>query len=99
MVVSVIHAARWIPIAMTAANIEVSTDKRKLDLLTIQRFLVDTYWAQGRTLEQVATSVEHSVPFGLYLDRQQIGFARVLTDYVAIAYLLDVFVLPSHRNL
>jgi GNAT superfamily N-acetyltransferase len=33
------------------------------------------------------------------LDRdQQIGFARVISDFATIAFLNDVFVLPEHRG-
>jgi len=28
----------------------------------------------------------------------QVGFARIITDYATIAYLGDVFVIPSHRG-
>lgn len=31
-------------------------------------------------------------------ERSQIGFARVVTDYIRFAYLADVFVLEEHRG-
>lgn len=76
----------------------VSTDKNKLDIPFIQHFLKDIYWAAGRTLEEVQTSIEHSLCFGIYLDDKQIGFARVITDYVVFAYLMDVFITEEHRG-
>lgn len=77
----------------------ISKDKSRLDLALIQEFLSNrTYWAKGRTLEEVRTTIEHSVCFGLYDDGRQIGFARVVTDFVAFAYLMDVFVLETHRG-
>lgn len=37
--------------------------------------------------------------FGLYGNNDQIlGFSRVTTDYVAFAYLLDVFILEEHQG-
>lgn len=78
--------------------IQVSTDKKKLDVPFIQNFLKDIYWAAGRTLEEVQTSIDHSFCFGIYLDDKQIGFARVITDYVVFAYLMDVFVIEEHRG-
>lgn len=77
---------------------EISTDPSRLDLAMIQRFLSQTYWAEGRTIEQVRATVENSVPFGIYLDNRQIGFARVVSDRVVFAYLMDVFILPEHRG-
>ena len=36
--------------------------------------------------------------FGVYLDKKQIGFARIATDYTVFAYLMDVFILPEHTG-
>ena len=77
--------------------ITVSTDKNKLDVPFIQHFLKDIYWAAGRTVEEVQTTIDHSFCFGIYLDGQQIGFARVITDYVVFAYLMDVFITEEQR--
>lgn len=78
--------------------ITVSTDKSKLDVPFIQNFLKDIYWAAGRTIEEVQATIDASVCFGIYLDGKQIGFARVITDYVVFAYLMDVFIDQSHRG-
>ena len=64
----------------------------------IQSFLVGSYWAEGRAHERVAQSIEHPPPFGLYHREEQVGFARVLTDYVVSAFLAHVFVLEAHRG-
>jgi len=78
--------------------ISVSTDKNKLDIPFIQNFLKDIYWAAGRTMEEVQTTIDASVCFGIYLEDKQIGFARVITDYVVFAYLMDVFIDENHRG-
>lgn len=78
--------------------ITISTDKNKLDIAFIQHFLKDIYWAAGRTIEEVQTTIDASVCFGLYLDGKQIGFARVITDYVVFAYVMDVFVDENYRG-
>ena len=78
--------------------ISVSTDKTKLNVAFIQDFLKDIYWAAGRTIDEVQTTIDSSVCFGIYLDDVQIGFARVITDYVVFAYLMDVFIAEEHRG-
>ncbi|WP_269224086.1 GNAT family N-acetyltransferase [Flavobacterium sp. IMCC34518] len=78
--------------------IQVSTDKKKLDVPFIQNFLKDIYWAAGRTIEEVQKTIDSSICFGIYLDEQQIGFARVITDYVVFAYVMDVFITEEHRG-
>ncbi len=78
--------------------IHVSTDKTKLNVPFIQHFLKDIYWAAGRTIEEVQTTIDSSFCFGIYLDNEQIGFARVITDYVVFAYMMDVFIDEAHRG-
>jgi GNAT superfamily N-acetyltransferase len=46
----------------------------------------------------VRASIDASLPFGLYHPTGQVGFARVVTDWVVVAYLADVFVLEPHRG-
>src|ERR1700679_211447 len=77
----------------------ISTDRALLDLHVVHGVLTNSYWAKGIPREVVARSIEHSLCFGMYDENgQQIGFARVITDYATIAYLGDVFLLESHRG-
>ena len=78
--------------------ITTSTDKTKLDVSFIQDFLKDIYWVAGRTIDEVQTTIDNSFCFGIYLNNVQIGFARVITDYVVFAYLMDVFIAEEHRG-
>lgn len=78
--------------------ITVSANKSKLDLPFIQHFLKDIYWTAPRTIEDLQTAIDHSFCFGIYDNDQQIGFARVITDYVVFAYVMDVFIDEAHRG-
>lgn len=76
-----------------------SIDKTKLQIDLIHDFLSRrSYWAKGRTIEQVKRSISHSECFGVYKDDQQVGFARVISDFTIYAYILDVFVLEEERG-
>ncbi len=77
----------------------ISTDNNRLDLFLIHNFLTQSYWAEGIPFETVKRSIEHSLSFGLYRDEQQVGFARLVTDYATFAYLADVFILEPFRGL
>lgn len=79
-------------------NFLVSTDKSKLDLDVIHRFLTDSYWSPGIPRHIVEKAIENSLCFGVYDGNAQVGFARVVTDYATYAYLADVFILESHRG-
>ncbi len=76
----------------------ISTDRRKLDRPMIHEFLRNSYWAKGIPREIVDRSIEHSLCFGLHEREQQVGFARIITDYSTFAYVSDVFVLDSRRG-
>ena len=83
---------------MNADNISISDDKSKLDINLIHNFLTNSYWAKGRTIDEVKTSIENSDCYGLYIDDYQVGFARIITDFVVFAYLLDVFIIPEFQG-
>lgn len=77
----------------------ISTDNNRLDIGIIHDFIAkQSYWAQGRPIETVQRALDNSLNFGLYKNDQQIGFARVVTDYATFAWIADVFVLPEHRG-
>lgn len=78
---------------------EIDTDERRLDLAAIHRFLSkESYWAQNRSMEQTLTAIENSQCFGLFCGKQQVGFARVVTDRATFAYIGDVYVVEEHRG-
>ncbi|QDK83469.1 GNAT family N-acetyltransferase [Spirosoma sp. KCTC 42546] len=77
----------------------ISTDKTKLNLEVIHRYLSqEAYWCLNIPLEIVQQSIKNSLCFGVYQGESQVGFARVVTDQATFGYLADVFVLPEHRG-
>jgi len=83
----------------TRGEYTISTDRLRLDVDVIHGYLDRSYWAAGRPVDVVRRSIEHSVCFGIYKQDQQIGFARVVTDYATFAWVADVFVLEEFRGL
>lgn len=78
---------------------EISDDRSRLDINLIHVYLsTESYWAIGRDVETVKRSIKNSLSFGLYKAGDQIGFARVLTDYATFAWIADVFILKEHRG-
>ena len=83
---------------------QISTDKTKLDVDAIHAYLTSSYWAKGIPKETVVRSIEHSLCLGVYKDsgvykdKEQVGFSRVITDYATFMYLADVFILEAHRG-
>ncbi len=79
-------------------NLFISTDKDKLDIPLIHSFLTNSYWAKSRTIEQVSKSIDNSICFGLFHNDEQIGFAKLITDKVVFAYIMDVFIVEEERG-
>jgi GNAT superfamily N-acetyltransferase len=81
----------------------ISFDKAELDLDLIHAFLSGAYWSVGIPRHTVERAIKGSFPVAAFeADEEgkdeQIGFARLVTDYATFAYLADVFVLPAHRG-
>jgi len=77
----------------------ISTHKAKLDLEAVHQFLsTQSYWSLHIPFEKVAKAAANSLCFGLYFNEQQIGYARIISDYSTFAYLADVYVLPEFRG-
>ena len=58
-----------------------------------------SYWAKARSKKLVMKSMQNSLCFALFDNTdQQIGFARLVTDYVVFAWLMDVFIDEKFRG-
>src|SRR5918994_6995600 len=83
---------------MVPADLQISTDRTRIDIDVVYGFLRTSYWAQGRSREVVERSIANSLAFGAYTSGRQVAFARVITDRAVFAYLADVFVVPEFRG-
>ena len=81
------------------AEYEISTDPHRLNVEVIHTFLAeDSYWSPGIPRSIVERAIENSLCFGVYDGDDQIGFARVVSDFATFAYLADVFILEQYRE-
>jgi GNAT superfamily N-acetyltransferase len=76
----------------------ISTDKDMLDIALIHAFLTQSYWSKDIPYENVKKRIENAFCIGVYYDRKQVGFARIISDFESFAYLADVFIVESHRG-
>jgi GNAT superfamily N-acetyltransferase len=77
----------------------ISDDKSLFDIDYIFDFISNrSYWAANIPFEVVKKSIEGSVCFGVFENKQQIGFARVITDSATFGYLADVFIDENYRG-
>lgn len=83
---------------MNGSEYYVSTDKSKLNIGTIKRLLEQSYWANERSEEIIARSIENSICYGVYKNDDLIGFGRVVTDYYTVYWICDIVIDVKHRG-
>jgi N-acetylglutamate synthase-like GNAT family acetyltransferase len=79
-------------------DLHYSTEQSDMDLDLIFDFIKNSYWGKLRTYEEQKIALENTLNFGLFQDGKQIAYARVMTDRVFFAYLLDVFVVQEQQG-
>jgi len=81
------------------SEVIIKTGKGNMDIRMIHRFLKeDSYWAKGISYEWVDQSLAHSFCIGAFVNDEQVGFGRVITDYYTFGWFADFFVLPGYRG-
>ena len=79
--------------------INIRTGKDNMDVKRIHRFLSEeSYWAKGISYEVTDHSLTHSYCTGAFIDEEQVGFGRVITDYSTFGWFADFFVVEEYRG-
>lgn len=76
----------------------LSDDRAEMQPAAIHAYLSRSYWAEGIPLTIVERAIAGSLCVGVFDGADQVGFARVVTDYATFAYLADVYVLERDRG-
>ena len=81
------------------SDVIIKTGKENMDITMIHRFLSeDSYWAKGISYQLVERSLSNSFCIGAFVNGDQVGFGRVITDYYTFGWFADIFVLPAYRG-
>lgn len=80
--------------------VDVTDDPDAVDRGTLWQFLsTDAYWARWRSRDDVDAQVSGAWRVvSAHAEGAMVGFARAVSDGVALAYLADVFVAESVRG-
>jgi GNAT superfamily N-acetyltransferase len=76
----------------------ISNNRNLLSLDRIVDLLSRSCWAGQRSREKIVESIRNSECFGVYQNDDQVGFARIVTDYAVMYWLCDVFIDENHRK-
>ncbi|HEY4996921.1 MAG TPA: GNAT family N-acetyltransferase, partial [Solirubrobacteraceae bacterium] len=79
---------------------ELDDDRARIDVAAVHAFISGvSYWGRGRSRELVEQTIAGSLRVvGLYRGKEQVGFARAVSDAATVAYLADVYVLEPYRG-
>jgi GNAT superfamily N-acetyltransferase len=77
----------------------ISSIQEEMDFSVIYSFISSSYWAKDIPEITLKKAIKNSFCFAVFNSlNEQIGFARVVTDFATYAYLSDVFILQPHRG-
>lgn len=85
-------------IGLTVAEVDISFDRNRLDFKATSEIIKASYWGSRRSDDVHRRAFDNSLCAAAFLGDEQVGFARVVTDYACFAYLCDVIVWPEHRG-
>jgi N-acetylglutamate synthase-like GNAT family acetyltransferase len=78
---------------------QISTDKDRLDIQKVHEEVAATYWGKGRSMEETMMTIEKSICFGMYNEKEeQMAYARMMTDGLIFTYIMDVIVFDPYKG-
>jgi GNAT superfamily N-acetyltransferase len=79
--------------------ISLSDDKARLQVDRVHAWLAGSYWSPGIARALVEKAIAGSHCLGAYReDGEQVGFARMITDYATFGWLADVWIVEGERG-
>ena len=78
--------------------LRIVDDPNEIDIDTVSRLLAGTYWGHRRSRAIIEKLIRNSLCFSLFSNHEQIGFARVVTDYTVFSWLSDLVIDETYRN-
>ena len=70
-----------------------------MDFIKVTAMLSTAYWSRGIKIDEVKKAAENSAfVIGVFDKKDQIGYARVISDKTRFGYISDVFVDEKYRK-
>ena len=80
-------------------TIYISRNKVEIPVDQVVELLHNTDWAANRDASQIENTIENSMCYGVFdANKNLIGFARIITDFVTTFYLMDVVIDEAYRG-
>ena len=80
-------------------SLEIRKGREAMDFEKVHAWLTTAYWSLGVSRENVENAANgSSLVLGAFVDGEQVGFARIVSDLTTFAWVCDVFVDERHRG-
>ncbi|WP_316569266.1 GNAT family N-acetyltransferase [Neobacillus sp. YIM B06451] len=80
-------------------GITIKEGLKNMDFEKVTEMLSNAFWCKGIKVDEVIKGAENSaLVVGVFIDNNQIGYARVISDKTRFAYILDVYVHEDFRR-
>jgi hypothetical protein len=76
----------------------ISDDPQRVNPQVVAGLLAKTYWGPKRPRQVVEKLIPNSFCFSLHRNGEQIGFARVVTDFTVFSWLSDLVIDNGYRG-
>jgi GNAT superfamily N-acetyltransferase len=73
-------------------------DSAEINVDFVSDLLAETYWGHFRPRAIIEQLIQNSLCFSLFSGQEQIGFARVATDYTVFSWIDDLVIADAYRN-
>ena len=79
-------------------DLRINDHSSESDLQFAHHELSNSYWSKNIPFEIVKKAAENSICFNVFIGKEQVAFARVISDRSTFAYLCDVIVAGKHQR-
>jgi GNAT superfamily N-acetyltransferase len=76
----------------------ISDDPKRVNVNVVAGLLAKTYWGHKRSRTVLEKLIPKSFCFSLLRNGEQIGFARVVTDFTVFSWLSDLVIDDKYRG-
>lgn len=76
----------------------ITDDRNRVQVDVVSDLLAKTYWGHKRPRDVVEKLIPNSLCFSLFRNQEQIGFARVVSDFTVFSWLSDLVIDDQYRG-
>ncbi len=80
------------------AEFKLCDERDVIDIEQTHNLLSKTYWAKSRSRKKVEAVIANSICFSVFRGDEQVGFVRVVSDYVSMSWVADMVIKDGYQG-